>query len=246
MYSGSPTISVIIPSLNSESSIRIAVDSILKQSFDDLEIIVIDGGSNDSTISLIEKLGDFRIKIFEFPGSGIYDAMNKGIKLARGKWLYFMGSDDVVFDNQVFSDIVKFISTGKYDVVYGNVAISGEVPWAKGASIYGGSFNLYRILRRNICHQAIFYRCEFLKKNKLEFNTEFLISADWDLNIKCFLLTRPKFIDRTIANFTGGGKSSRQDDNFARTLQHRYQRYWKNPFASQPKRSLYWLYQLFK
>ena len=242
----SKLISVVIPTLNSESSIRIAIGSILRQSLENWEVLIVDGGSIDKTVYLLEQFNDHRIKIFDFPGTSVYDAMNKGIHLAQGKWLYFMGSDDQLFDDRIFNDISSLLADQSSYFIYGNASISGSVPWAKGEENYGGKFNLYRLLRRNICHQAIFYNRSFLQKNNLGYKTEFPISADWDLNIRCFLLTKPTFVNRTIGIFQGGGKSSRESDSFSESIKTIYHRYWTNPYQSQPKRFLYSLFSKLK
>jgi glycosyltransferase involved in cell wall biosynthesis len=241
-----PLFSIIIPTLNSAFVIRKALESILVQKFFDYEVLIIDGGSTDGTIEVISSYDDERVKIFSQCEKGIYDAMNMGISLASGKWLYFFGSDDQLADDYVFSDMFKLVQFDRINLIYGNVSIIGQVNWAKGEENYAGRFNLYRLLRRNICHQSIFYNRRFLLKNNLGYKTEFPISADWDLNIRCFLLTKPTHVNRTIAIFQGGGKSSRETDSFSESIKTIYHRYWTNPYQSQPKRFLYSLFSKLK
>ena len=95
-----PFISIIIPTFNAESTILKALESILQQTFKDFEILIIDGLSKDKTIEIVENLKDSRIKIHSDKDIGIYDAMNKGIHYAQGKWLYFIGSDDYLYNNE--------------------------------------------------------------------------------------------------------------------------------------------------
>src|SRR5262245_18365078 len=96
-----PLISVIMPSYNSAETIRATLGSLDKQQFRDFELVVMDGGSFDSTIRIVELLAsvDERVRLFSEKDKGIYDAMNKGIQAASGTWLYFLGSDDRLYDD---------------------------------------------------------------------------------------------------------------------------------------------------
>ena len=94
-------ITVITVVLNGEATIQHTIESIVQQSYPNLELIVIDGGSQDQTIEIIQSL-DSKIDYWiSEKDLGIYDAMNKGINLARGKWLNFMNSGDMFFSNHV-------------------------------------------------------------------------------------------------------------------------------------------------
>src|SRR4249920_3431468 len=100
-----PFFSIIIPTYNSESSLNKTLDSILSQTFTDFEIILTDGVSKDDTIAIAESYNDSRLKIHSEPDKGVYDAMNKGMSLATGKWLYFIGSDDYLYNDEVLQTI---------------------------------------------------------------------------------------------------------------------------------------------
>ncbi len=93
-------LSIIIPCLNQIELLKDCLKSISEQSFDSYEIIVIDGNSSDGTKMFLKVVSD-SIRALSEPDKGIYDAMNKGIKLAHGQWLYFMGVDDRFYDNDV-------------------------------------------------------------------------------------------------------------------------------------------------
>lgn len=97
-------LSVIIPTYNSENTIEKCLDSLLAQTFKDFEICIIDGGSLDNTLTIATcyRTQFKNIRIVSEPDEGVYDAMNRGIDFASGKWLYFLGSDDKVFDPFVF------------------------------------------------------------------------------------------------------------------------------------------------
>jgi len=203
-----PIISVIIPVYNSEKTILLALDSILKQSFKDYEIIIVDGLSTDDTLKKVEELQENRIKIFSEKDKGVYDAMNKGIQLSHGEWIYFIGSDDYLYNEKVFETLVKHMKSTKFDVLYGNVLINGDTGWAKDRQVYNGKFTFQKLLKSNICHQSIFYRRSFIVENQIQYNLRYPISADWDFNIACRKKTDFKFIDCIIAVFNAGGIST--------------------------------------
>ncbi len=202
-------LSVIIPTYNSELTIERCLNSLICQTHQNFEICIVDAASSDSTI---EKIDRFRskfknIRILSELDRGTYDAMNKGIDLAKGKWIYFLGSDDEIHDKNVFADIFKVDPHKNCGIVYGNVRIEGDTPWAKDGQIYDGEFPIEQLLDRNICHQAIFYRAKMFKKLG-KYNLRYPICADWDLNIRFFTMTKPRYLNRTIANFHSGGISS--------------------------------------
>ena len=202
-------LSVVIPTYNSERTIERCLSSLISQTYCDFEICIIDGASSDGTVT---KANNFRsyfnhIRIVSEKDKGTYDAMNKGIDIAQGDWIYFLGSDDEIHDENVFSDIFKITPAKNCEIIYGNVRINGDTPWAKDGQIYDGEFNIKQLLTKNICHQAIFYKKKLF--NKLgKYNLRYPVCADWELNFRFFPRAKSKYLDRTIANFYGGGISS--------------------------------------
>jgi glycosyltransferase involved in cell wall biosynthesis len=203
-------LSVVIPTYNSEKTIERCLNSLISQTYQNFEICIIDAASSDGTLAKIEQFrSKFQnIRILSELDLGTYDAMNKGIDLAKGKWIYFLGSDDEVHDENVFSDVFKVSPDKSYGIVYGNVRIDGDTPWAKDGQIYDGEFPIEQLLNRNICHQSIFYRIKMFEKLG-KYNLRYPVCADWELNLRFFPKTKPKYIDRIIANFYGGGISSK-------------------------------------
>lgn len=207
-----PFFSIIIPSFNSERTMRVLFESLRKQSFANFEAIVIDGVSNDNTLSILSEYQNKleNIRIISEKDEGIYDAMNKGIALAKGKWLYFIGCDDFLQDEEVLQKVYEIISTrlDSPDIVYGNVYTtaqqSGTVP-----IIYGGEYSKEMLAEKNICHQSMFFnRTLFARMGN--YNINYKANADWDFNIKCFYSDNVKtcFIDEVIATWASGGFST--------------------------------------
>jgi hypothetical protein len=135
--------------------------------------------------------------------------MNKALVLARGCWVYFLGSDDYFYDNLVLNTIYDKINENNgLEVFYGNVLST------RFCGKYDGEFSQDKLFKQNICHQAIFFKKSlFLKIGR--FNLKYKILADYDNNIKWFLdnKIKKKYCDILIANYSDGGLSSVTSDN---------------------------------
>lgn len=196
-----PLYSIIIPTFNSEGTIHECLASLMTQTFTSFEILIMDGVSSDHTIDIAKSFDDNRIRINSEKDIGIYDAMNKGIDMAKGEWLYFLGGDDILYDSNVLNEIKLNLSD--CDVVYGNVIST------RFNGVYDGEFDDSKIRSKNICHQSIFFKRSVFKKTGL-FDLRFKSHADWDHNMKWFLSEniRKKFLNIIIANYADGGFSS--------------------------------------
>jgi glycosyltransferase involved in cell wall biosynthesis len=89
-----PLVSVVTVSFNSEKTIRRTIESIANQTYERIEFIVIDGGSSDNTLSILAEYQSVVSRLISEPDAGIYDAMNKGIRIAKGDWIHLLNSDD--------------------------------------------------------------------------------------------------------------------------------------------------------
>ncbi|AOW19504.1 glycosyltransferase family 2 protein [Urechidicola croceus] len=207
-------LSIIIPTYNSEKVLNKALKSIINQSFKDVEVLIIDGLSKDKTLKIAKEFQKEipSIIIKSEKDNGIYDAMNKGIKLANGEWLFFMGSDDTLFDNYTLEKVFESISKTKEKVIYGNVKIVGDTGWAKNGDIYDGEFSIEKLFNQNICHQSMFYNSKFIKKDIGFFNLNYDICSDWDFNLRCRAKTNFYYCNIIIANFFSGGLSTNSGD----------------------------------
>ncbi len=186
----SPFFSIIIPTYGAESFVAECLESLRRQTFPDFEILVLDGGSTDKTVEVVSRLAPAfvgRLSLRSEKDAGVFAAMNKGIRLARGQWLYFLGSDDRLHQPDTLRCVKEFISRqSSGDLVYGDVILRSDT------SRYAGAFDLDRLLfEKNICHQAIFYRRTVFEKIG-DYNLRYRIWADWDLNIRCF--QHPAFV----------------------------------------------------
>ncbi|MDR0506649.1 MAG: glycosyltransferase [Dysgonamonadaceae bacterium] len=199
----SPFFSIIIPTYNSAKTLKDCLDSIVCQKFSDFEILVMDALSNDDTLKIAKNYNNPQIIIFSEKDEGIYDAMNKGITYSKGKWIYFLGSDDSLYNENILQTIYNYVIIRNIDVVYGNVVSSifnGK---------YDGPFDYVKIYKKNICHQSIFFKKTLFDQTGY-FNLKYKILADHDHNLKWFLNKNynVEYIDEVIANYGSEGCSS--------------------------------------
>ncbi len=203
-----PLISIITVTYNAAKTIATTIDSITNQTYQNIEYIIVDGGSEDDTIDIIKKNKDKITQWISEPDKGIYDAMNKGLKMANGDWCIFMGGDDVFYNKQTIKDIVSHF-TNKNNIYYGNVIMSTT------KKIYPGNrISKFLICRRNICHQSIFYPKKIYKN--YSYDLKYPIWADWVYNIKLFSLAPKNFIyiNSIISIFNDKGISNKGDESF--------------------------------
>ena len=114
-------VSIITVSLNSESTIKECIESVLSQTYKNIEYIIVDGMSNDKTIKIIDSYRSKLDKFISEKDEGIYDAMNKGIKLATGDIVGILNSDDEYFNENVIENVVEAISNKQADSLHGDL-----------------------------------------------------------------------------------------------------------------------------
>lgn len=146
------------------------------------------------------------VKLVSEKDKGIYDAMNKGIKMATGEWLYFMGSDDTFCSAKVLLEAHEEIQKEDADLIYGNVygAVTNK------GYIYD---TMTKVLSTGIHHQSIFYKSKLFEVLG-EYNKEFKIAADYDFTLKVFLNEQyhTRYINKDIAYYGENGYSSQNFD----------------------------------
>ena len=205
-----PLISIVIPSFQQASELEGALQSIAQQTKKDYEIIVIDGNSQDNTREIINQYAHLPIIFKSEPDKGIYDAMNKGVSISSGKYIYFLGCDDRLAADDVLEKIFSSADVMQNHVVYGDVIFTDT-----GAR-YNGEFNHFELFAGNICHQAIFTQKKVFE-NLGKFDTRYKTYADWEFNMRWFneAWVKRLYIPVIIANFnTAGFSSKRQDEVF--------------------------------
>ena len=198
-------LTIITPTLNAQDHIRQCLESVSRQSFRHYEHLILDGSSTDQTIHLVKEYqqSDNRVILIIEKDEGIYDAMNKGIMVAKSKWLYFLGADDSLKDADILDNMIGYLRGGYADIIYGNVFFQNL------KRIYDHEFPVNKILKRNICHQSIFYhRSVFMRLGF--YDLKYKTQSDYAFNLRCWLSGRVShlYVPELIANFADGGKSS--------------------------------------
>ena len=167
-------ISVVTVTYNCENIIEETIKSVLSQTYSNIEYIIIDGGSKDNTLSIIDNFKSGIDILVSEPDKGIYDAMNKAIKVATGDYIIFMNAGDIFYNNSVVEDIFSKTLLDNVDVVYGSVVLEKK---GKEIELKPGSLNEFWKGSR-FCHQSAFIS---LKLHKLfPYDLKYKIAADYN------------------------------------------------------------------
>ncbi len=142
-YSHKPLMSIITVVFNGEKFLEQTIQSVINQTYKNIEYIIIDGGSTDGTLDIIKKYKDKIDYWASEKDEGIYDAMNKGIKVAKGKYLAFINADDWYEDNALNHVFSAYSQNQNIDFFYGNLNFikdGGEVVLWKGNKGFKGDY----------------------------------------------------------------------------------------------------------
>lgn len=153
-----PLISVVTVCFDAADSLERTIRSLLSQTYLRFEYIVVDGGSTDGTLGILGRYRDRISTLVSEPDCGIYHAMNKGVLLARGEWIYFLNADDSFHDDGVlalFAELEK--RCPEAEVIYGDALLSYP-DGSSRLSRYPGLITWEHLATRSLCHQAMFTR----------------------------------------------------------------------------------------
>jgi glycosyltransferase involved in cell wall biosynthesis len=213
-----PLISIITINLNDQNGLLQTIDSVLSQNHASYEYIIIDGGSTDGSLEIIKRYQKEISYWISETDTGIYSAMNKGIKKATGEYCLFVNSGDVLYSKSTLTDIVNQNLVA--DIISGNSFVKinrGKAQLVKAPPTI--SFNTFFV--HTILHQATLIRTALFKKVGT-YNENLKIVADWEFFVKAFFLHQCSYkqIDITISVFDNNGISSRPE-NFNISLSER-------------------------
>lgn len=205
--------SIITVCFNAKATIEDTFISIFNQTYKDFELIVIDGASTDGTLEIIQKYRDKIAYFVSEPDSGIYDAMNKGIKAANGEFILFLNANDVFKDENVLEKVAEALSKNPdTKFLFGDVEYISEDK--KNSIVHSFSMikNDFSLIANNICHQSIFYHRSLFERFG-GYSWDYKIYSDWDFNIKCLVQNRVSavYLPIVISKFQLGGICSNSD-----------------------------------
>jgi len=202
-----PLVTVITVVYNSAAHLEMTILSMLNQTFDNVEFIVIDGGSTDATLDIIRKYDHAIDYWVSEKDAGIYDAMNKGIRLATGDWLNFMNAGDLFYENTTLARVVAKLASD-LAIVYGDVenVYSNHSVNVKDTSFPVTVQNF--VMKMPICHQATFVRLSSFKRMGL-YDTAYKICADHDWLVRALLQgDQSKYLPQCMALINMDGVSA--------------------------------------
>ena len=205
-------ISLLTVSFNSASTIKDTIESIRSQNYKDIEYIIVDGNSTDGTINILKSYDSFISKWISEPDKGIYDAMNKAIKMATGEVVGILNSDDFYANHQILAQVAREFSDPSIDVVFGDLVfvdsqnLSKTVRKYSSAKWHPGKF-AWGFMP---AHPTVFIRRKYYDQFGL-FKTDYKIAADYELLIRFLFVhqLKYKYLPITMVKMRRGGVSSR-------------------------------------
>ena len=203
-------ISIITVTYNSANTIKDTLESIKNQDYSDIEHIIIDGGSKDRTLEIINQYAHVS-KVISESDKGIYDAMNKGLKLATGEVIGILNSDDFYSSNQIISQIVNCFNENRTDTVYGDLEYVDSKNTDKVVRTWlSGNYK-----KKNFYygwmppHPTFFVRKELYLKYGM-FNTNFKMAADYEFMLRLLFKNNisTSYLSKIIVKMRVGGLSN--------------------------------------
>ena len=215
-------ISIITSVYNNKETIAEAIESVLSQTYDNIEYIVVDGASTDGTVEVINAYADKVTTFVSEPDRGIYDGLNKGIRLATGDVVGFLHSDDLFQDNEVVSKIAQAFKAHNVDSIYGDLTYVRKTDTTKIVRYWeSGLFELKKLSYGWMPPHPTFYVKREIYTQHGTFDTSFKIAADYDAMLR--FLGREKitthYIPEIFVKMRVGGESNKSLKNLLKKSQ---------------------------
>lgn len=192
------TVSIVTVCYNALNNLRKTIESSLRQTLPDVEFVIIDGASSDGTVDYLKGITDSRVRWISEKDDGIFDAMNKGVRMARGEWVIFMNAADTFASEDTLQQVFTNAGVASADIIYGDVIKNGKVKEAEPPH------NAHRMF---FCHQCAFVRTAL--QLQVPFDTKYRMSADFKF-FKTMIRQKRQFVQLhfPIANFDTQGVSN--------------------------------------
>lgn len=210
-YNAVMKVSIITSCYNREQTIRDSIESVLSQDYDDIEYIVVDAASTDSTLSIINEYKDRISVIVSEPDNGMYEGINKGIRLATGDIVGLLHSDDVFYANDTITRVVHEFHRTNCEFTYGNgIFVNPNDMNTIVRDWISDQFIKKKVKRGWLpLHTTVFVKREVFEQSGL-YNEKYKISADSDWLVRCLYMLNLKvsYIDEYIVRMRMGGAST--------------------------------------
>ena len=201
--------SIITINFNDKIGLERTINSVINQTCKDYEFIIIDGGSTDGSVDIVKKYDKNITYWISEKDKGVYNAMNKGVAQAKGRYCIFMNSGDSFYSSYILESVLDY----QEDIICGKI-IRGDSTIPNGHN--KESISLVDLMRRSLPHQAMFINKELLIKHP--YDERYRILSDWKFSIESIIYENCSFrnIDLIIANFDLSGISTTACELFAK------------------------------
>ncbi len=223
-------ISIITVVYNNFRTIEHAINSVIKQSYENIEYIIIDGGSIDGTLEIIKNYQSNITRVISEPDQGLYDAMNKGLSLATGDVVGILNSDDFYTSEDVIRKVVDGFASSNCDILYGDVNyVERDQPdqivrkWISGEYVEN-----YFEKGFAPAHPTVFIKREFA--DEFKYNLKYKLAADYDWLLRLFKKPdiKVRYLPLEMINMRLGGATSKNWKNILRGNFEIAQSWWEN------------------
>lgn len=202
-----PRLSIILATYNASASLEACLQSVNEQTFRDFELIIVDGGSTDATVGIIERHTDKIAYWHSQPDKGIYDAWNQAVVRARGEYVCFIGADDAWLGPNALASLFGGIGEEPYDLVSSRALMS--FPTGR-TEVVGSGWDFARFGRRmGICHPGLLHRRALFEDYGC-FDDSYRIAGDLEFLLRLPACTRALHVAEVIVTIGGGGISRSQ------------------------------------
>lgn len=204
-------VSIITVSFNSAKTIADTIESVLSQDYPEIEYIVVDGGSTDGTVQIIEQYQDRISHSISEKDRGMYDAMNKGIALATGDVVGILNSDDVYMNTHIVSELMELLQSKKAQVVFADLILVDQDNPDRVLRYYdSGHFHPNKFKYGWMpAHPTVFVRRELYDAVGI-FATDYQIAADYEMLIRILAIQRARYayLPKPVVRMRSGGAST--------------------------------------
>lgn len=238
VYSLPMKISLITVAYNSEKTLRDTIESVLRQTWPDIEYIIVDGASKDNTMAIVreyEPQFGGRLHWISEPDMGIYDAMNKGLAMATGDVIGILNSDDFFSSADILSQVASALEAPDVDAVYGDIHFVNDSDLTKCVRYYSSRYFRRWQMRFGFmpAHPTFYCRREIYQKYGV-FDVSFRVSADFELLLRLIYLhhIHIRYLPLDFVTMRTGGASTSGFKSYKKILQEHMRAYRQNEVPS--------------